>query len=608
MTFFKTILAAAIGFFLALALVFFFFLISFGSAALSSGKSRETIESNSVLRLNLEYAVPEQSYSGWPAQLNPMALDFQPAIGLNDLCRMVREAAADDRIKGIQLDLGYNPNGLTKLTELADELEQFRSSGKFVLAYGQNITQKSYYLASAADSVYLHPAGMLDLKGFSADLSFYSRALDKLGVEVQVFYDGKYKSATEPFRLERMSEENRRQVREFLDEVWSLYLETVGAGRNLDRTTLQQAADSLSGYFAGPARELGLVDGLLYPDEFADLLRNKLQLDSEDKINYVTAQQYWYSRFGGKSKSNKKSSVAVIYAEGDIGFGMSGPGQIGSDDLSRLLRKAREDKDIKAVVLRINSPGGIAPASDLIYREAKLLAEEKTLVVSMGDVAASAGYQIAAPADRIVAEPNTLTGSIGVFLLLPNLQPLLEDRLGITSDTVNTGAMADFPTVSRPVSAAQRRLLQRAVDSTYAQFKRYVGEGRGLSPEAVEEVAQGRIWTGTQALDRGLVDTLGTLQTAIELAASLARLGSDYSIREWPKEELSPIEEMLLTALQSRASLRPSARSAGLVPSTEPFGLLWSGPLAELARDHARMLEWAQSGEVQARLPFQLTY
>ncbi len=485
---------------------------------------------------------------------------------------------------------------------------------KFVVGYGQNITQRSYYLASGADEVYLHPTGMLDFKGFSADLSFYSRALQKLGVEVQVFYDGKYKSATEPFRLERMSEENRAQLREFMDEVWEQYLDEVGKGRELNREQLQQAADELSGYFARDAVRLGLVDGLKYEDELCDLMRKKLSLGKEDKIPYVSLERYVADKVEPASeKSKSKLKIAVIYAEGDIGFGASSSGRIGSEDLSKLLRKAREDKDIKAVVLRVNSPGGVAPASDIIWREAKLLAQEKTLVVSMGDLAASAGYQISAPADFIVAQPNTLTGSIGVFLLLPNLQNLMENKLGITSDTVKTGALADFPSVVRPVSEKQRQILQRAVDSTYVEFKRNVSQGRGLSQEAVEQIAQGRIWTGTQALKLGLVDTLGNLSTAILKAAELARLGDQYRVVEWPNEELSPFEEILLGMLQSRtigvdSRFWSAAAATHPSPSFVPAASLLNGPIGEAFRDQAQLLRWAQEGQIQARLPFTLRY
>lgn len=608
MTFFKSILAAAFGFFLALAVVFVFFLVTFGSLALAGGKE-EGIKSNSVLRLDLNYAIPEQSLNGWPSAINPLNLDFSASTGLNDVVAAIDAAAADDRIEGILLDLEFNPNGLTKLSEVLQALERFKQSGKFVVGYGQNMTQRAYYLGSAATELYLHPTGMVDFKGFSADLSFYTRALEKLGVEVQVFYDGKYKSATEPFRLEKMSDENRQQLREFMDEVWAQYLDQVGQGRELDRAELQRAADSLTGYFARDAQKAGLVDGLKYPDEIAALMRGKLSLGQDDKIPYVTLSKYIEAGVDAASgKSKAKSKIAVIYAEGDIGFGLSSPGRIGSEDLSKLLRKAREDKDIKAVVLRVNSPGGVAPASDMIWREAHLLAEDKTLVVSMGDLAASAGYQISAPADFIVAQPNTLTGSIGVFLLLPNLQGLMENKLGITSDTVKTAALANFPSVVRPVSDRQRAILQRAVDSTYAAFKQHVARGRGLHVEAVEEVAQGRIWTGTQALERGLVDTLGNLSLAIAKAAELARLGQDYQVVEWPETELTPFEELFLTMMQSRAPKMQAGVLSSASAGWPTAIVLLNGPLGALQQDQLELLRWAQECKIQARLPFVLRY
>ncbi len=617
MTFFKTILAAAFGFFLALALITLFFFLSFGALLIGGGgKEGDSIKSHSILKLDLNYSMPEKSDSGWPSSINPLAINWSASTGLNDVMDILDAASKDDDIDGILIDLQYNPNGLTKLKEVLGALDELKKSGKFVLAYGQNITQKSYYLASAADQVYLHPSGMLDLKGFNAELSFYTRALEKLGVEVQVFYDGKYKSATEPFRLEKMSEENRHQLHEFLDEIWSQYLDDVSQGRGFSREKLQESADSLTGYFASDALSNKLVDGLLYPDELNDLLRDKLDLQGEDKIPFVTMENYRTSRVQANSSKNKsKSKIAVIYAEGEINFGSSSPGRIGSDDLSKLLRKAREDKDVKAVVLRVNSPGGVAPASDMIWREAQLLAEEKTLVVSMGDLAASAGYQISAPADYIVAQPNTLTGSIGVFLLLPNMQNLLENKLGITSDTVKTGELADFPSVNRPVSERQRTILQRAVDSTYVQFKQNVAQGRGMSMEAVENLAQGRIWTGNQALERGLVDTLGSLQTAITKAAELARLGSDYQLIEWPKEDLSPFEEIVLTLMQSNSGVAglealkptdPTTRS-GVTSPMAMFTLL-NSPLGQALMEHASLLQWVQEAQIQKRLPYTLQY
>jgi protease-4 len=620
MTFFKTIIAAAFGFFLALALVMLFFFLAFATA-LSTGSVQERIAEGSVLELDLNYPIPEQRQSGWPSGFSPAALSMGLYPGLHEVTEAIRRAAEDDKIAGIVLSLEFNPNSLAALNEVTEALDVFRSSGKFVLGYGQNITQRAYYLGSAADSVYLHPAGILDFKGLSADLSFYARMLEKLGVDVQVFYDGRYKSATEPFRLERMSDDNREQTRFLIDEIWTQYLDRIAQQRQMEPARLQRAADSLSGYFPQQALESGLVDGILHPDQWEDRLRARLGLDRDEELPLVSLDEYLIN--SKAPKASGKDVVAVIYAEGDINFGPSGPGRIGSDDLSELLRDAREDDKVKAVVLRINSPGGVAAASDLMWREASLLAREKTLVVSMGDLAASAGYQLAAPADFILAQPNTLTGSIGVFLLLPNFGPLLENRIGITSDTVKTAALADFPSLNRPVSEAQRAILQRAVDDTYDAFKRCVSEGRGLSMEDVEAVAQGRVWTGSQALDRGLVDSLGNLQDAIAKAASLAGIQGNYRVEERPDYEPGFLEMLLMTAVESRLAGTPRARSmqpapvAGLPNEASGASLasflpgayaLQNSPLVRALGQQASVLEWASQGMVQARLPFTLSY
>ncbi len=627
MTFFKTILAAAFGFFVALALLTFFFFVSFGAALIGSSKETK-IKSGSVLRVNLNYSMPDMTQSGIPFGMSPLSFNLSLANGLNEVIEGLDKAAKDKAIEGILLDLEFNPNSMAKLNELILALDRFKASGKFIVGYGQTMSQRAYYLGSAAEAVYLHPGGLLEFKGFNAETTFFTGALEKMGVEVQVFYDGKYKSATEPFRLKQMSEENRLQVRELIDELWGQYLDTLGRRRSMDREQLQHAANNLDGMFPALALQSGLVDGLMHEDELLDHLRERLGLDEEKEIPFVSLDQYLSKNvYTGKSKSSKsKNKVAVIYAEGDIGFGSSGPGRIGSEDLSKLLRKAREDKDIQAVVLKINSPGGVAPAGDMIWREAKLLAREKTLVVSMGDLAASAGYQIAAPADYIVAQPATLTGSIGVFMIIPNLRTLMEDKLGLSLDTVMTGTMADFPSLVRPVSEEQRALLQRFVDSAYHSFIQYVAEGRDMHPEQVEEIAQGRVWTGTQAYRLGLVDTLGTLQVAIDKAASLAGMGEDYELVLWPEVELSLFEQIMVDALSASSSQwQQSLKARWMAEHAAELAIVGASPMLSsssqsanthqaerpldyLNRQYGKLLRWVQDGQVQARLPFEWNY
>ena len=573
----------------ALGVVFFLFLV-FLLALGSAGGTTEVISSNSVLELNFSYAVPEQSKFGLPQNINPLAFEFNNEIGLNEIRRVIRKAKGDKKIEGILLDLESNPNSFSVLSVIREELEDFKSEGKFVVGYGQFMSQRALYLGSVADEVYLHPTGYLDLKGFNAELSFYKNALDKLGVQMQVFYDGKFKSATEPYRLAQMSDENRLQLREFLDEAWDQYKETVAEGRGISKQELQRAADQLDGLQPQLVLNSGLVDALLHEDELQDLLCEKLRIDTDSDINYVSLKSYKDNLPSDKlSKKQKDNKVAVIYAEGTIVDG-SADGGIGGDDLSALLRKARKDDDIKAVVLRVNSPGGSAPASDVIWREASLLAEKKTLVVSMGSLAASGGYYISAPADHVYAQANTLTGSIGVFMMLPNTQGLMNDKLGITHDTVKTGALADFPSMVRPVSKPQRVVLQAAVDSTYYDFLDIVAEGRDMPRAAVEEVAQGRIWMGTQALQNGLVDELGGLDDAVDKAVELASLGESYGVVEWPVQEPDPLDELI-------GSFMATAQARQLETELGPY------------YEHLKLLqEVTEIKGIQARMPYNLNY
>jgi protease-4 len=532
--FLRSFFASVIGSLVAFILLYF--IIAGSLAALVASESK-VVTAGSVLELDLNYEIPLQTRYGFFENIQDLSQLQRP--GMDDLKRVIKDAADNPNVRGVVLRMGLNPNSYSTLDEIRALLEQFRTNDKFIYAYGQYINQKSYYLGCAADTVFLHPTGLIDFKGFNAELSFYKRGLDKLGVDVQVFYDGKFKSATEPYRLEEMSNENRLQLRYFLDGIWTQVLDTISADRSIDKSVLQQSADSLWAYQPSYAIESGMVDGLLFEDEL-----NQLVDGMEQDPKWVSAYQYLES-LGEREKKKGMDKIAIIHAEGTIIDGSAGDGYIGGKDLSELLRDARLDPEIKAVVLRINSPGGSASASDVIWREVQLLAEEKTIISSMGSLAASGGYYMAAPADEIYAHPNTLTGSIGVFLTLPNMEELYEDKLGITSDTVKTAAMADFPNISRAVSPEQGRVLQARVDTSYIDFKRKVSEGRSMSMADVEEVAQGRIWTGVQALDRNLVDELGGLDEAVAKAAELARLGDSYHTIEWPQQEADPFEQIL---------------------------------------------------------------
>ncbi len=598
----RVLLAVILGTLITFGIMFLLGLGFFGAAMAGSGP--DPVESRSVLRLDFNYPIPEQSRSGLPSVINPLAIDFRPATGLDAIRAGLREAAEDDKIDGILLDLGINPNGQAVLGTLRELLIEFKDSGKFVWAYGQYGGQRAYDLATVADSIFLHPTGGVELKGYSAETTFFKEGLERLGVEVQVFYDGKFKSATEPFRRTDMSPENRLQVRSFLNEVWGQYKQRVAMNRNMPVDSVQAIADRLDGMQPVLALRHGLVDAIAYQDEVYDRLRRKVGREPDEDLPLVSMDRYLsYKGLPKANKPKRSGNVAVLYAEGNIIDGEGDDGQIGGASTARLIREARKDEDVDAVVLRISSPGGSAPASDVIWREAMRLAEEKTLVVSMGNYAASGGYFIAAPADWIMAEPGTLTGSIGVFLLLPNLRALREEHLGVYTDTVKTGAQADFPSINRPVSETQRVLLQAMVDSTYMDFKRKVSMGRGMSMDAVEAVAQGRIWTGTQALDNGLVDQLGGLDEAIAVAAERARLGEDYGVLHRPEYEPSPLEEILVSMSEESRIQAEVPGMIGLAHAAEFYGASaiwneWSGIWGPL-QEHP---------VVQARMPFVLDY
>lgn len=598
----KVLLAVILGTLITFGLMMLLGLGFFGAALAGSGP--EALEKRSVLRLNFNYSIPEQSQSGIPTAINPLSMNFQPATGLDAIRAGLRAAAEDDKIDGVLLDLGINPNGQAVLGTLAEQLNAFKASGKFVWAYGQYGGQRAYKLATVADSLFLHPTGGIELKGYSAETTFLKDALDKLGVEVQVFYDGKFKSATEPFRRTDMSPENRHQVRVFLDEIWNNYKNEVAENRGLNVDSVQAIADRLDALQPVLALRYGLVDALAYQDQVYDRLRRKVGRGMDEDLPLVSLQRYLSQKNLPKAnKPERSGNVAVLYTEGNIVDGEGGEGQIGGASTARLIREARKDEDVDAVVLRISSPGGSAPASDVIWREAMRLAEEKTLVVSMGNYAASGGYFMAAPADWIMAETGTLTGSIGVFMLLPNMRALREEHLGVYTDTVSTGALADFPSLNRPVNDAQRAVLQALVDSTYMDFKRKVSMGRGLSMEAVEEVAQGRIWTGPQAMQRGLVDQIGGLEEAIAVAAERARLGEDYGILHRPEYEPSPLEEILVGLSEETrwkmevpglSALAEASAQTGALALWNEWSSIW-GPMQE-------------HPVVQARMPYVLSY
>lgn len=497
-----------------------------------------SIEPNSLLHLKLNYAITDRTQ---PEGLGLTTGDFalKSNLGVNDILKNIEKAKTDDNIKGIFLDLSNLTTGMALTDEIRQQLVDFKTSGKFIVAYSELMTQKAYYLASIADAVYLNPQGLVLLKGFSSQLMFVKEALDRLGIEPEIFYAGNFKSATEPLRYTKMSDYNRLQTRALLNGFEQSYIEQIAEARKMTTAELNNIINELKVQEAKDAKQYRLVDELYYIDEVREQLKNRLGLDADDKLSLVSLSDYDGVPATKKTKYHEPK-IAIVYAEGDINTGKSDEG-IASDNYVETLRQLREDDKVKAVVLRVNSGGGSALASDIILRELNLLQQKGIPVIaSFGDVAASGGYYIAAHADTIVAEENTITGSIGVFGLTMELDKFYRNKLGFTFDTVKTARYSDFPTsplLNRQYSDAEKTIMQRGVDKIYEDFLNVVAKGRGMTRDQVHEIAQGRVWRGETAREIGLIDVIGNCETAVQLAAKRANLADDsYRVAEYPDQ------------------------------------------------------------------------
>lgn len=528
--FFKIVFATLLAMIL-FTVIGFFVLIGIASSAASSEKP--AISSKAVLVLDLSTPFKEQF------QENPFGSFFNKEEtdipSLYDVIRLLHHAETDSLVKGIYIQCATNPNGFAASEELRKALMHFKSSGKFVVAHGETITQKGYYIGSVADSIFCNPQGGLDFSGFSSDILFLKGMLDKLDIQPQIFYAGKFKSATEPLRETKMTEANRLQTSVWLGDLYTHFLLTIGAGRKKDTADLRALAVNGSIRTAYDAVKYGLIDGVRYDDQIKMMLSKKLNQEASAAINFVSLHEY--KKASDYTTSGSKR-IALVFAAGDIVSGSGGDDMIGSDKFKNLLQKIRFDKDIKGVVLRVNSPGGSALASEVIWREISLLRKEKPVVVSMGDVAASGGYYIACNADQVFANANTITGSIGVFSVVPNFQSFFKNKLGITFDGVKTAPYADMGSSDKPLTEAEKRFFQASVDSIYDTFKSRVAAGRKKDMVYIDSIAQGRVWTGVRAKEIGLVDRIGTLQDAIDAVASLAKMNkNDYRIKEYPEKK-----------------------------------------------------------------------
>ena len=540
MKFGKIVLAAFIGTLIALV-INFFIKVGVVSSMISNlskndTESSATVKPNSVLYMKLDYEIPDRTVDNPFGNINFNSMESQDATGMTDILNNIEQAKTDPNIKGIYMELSSIPTSTATLQEIRSKLIEFKESGKFIVTYGESYSQSAYYMASVADKIFLNPQGALDLHGMASQIMFYKHLFDKLEVEMQIVRgpNNRFKSAVEPYFLDKMSEANREQMDKLLGSVWGQILLGISESRNISVEQLNQIADNLETYFdAQKALNYGLVDNLYYKDQVLDELKGLT--GSNKDINAVGNAKYAKSY---KDKNTSKNEVAVIYAEGQIYDGKGNEDQgIYSENLSKTIRKAREDENVKVIVLRVNSPGGSALASDVIGRELDLTKEVKPIIVSMGNYAASGGYWISAKADYIFADPTTLTGSIGVFGTFPNAQGFLNNKIGLTFDVAKTNENSDFGTITQPLTEFQYGKLQEMVVKTYDEFTSRVAEGRGLRQTYVDSIGQGRVWSGIDAIEIGLVDQLGDMEDAIAYAAEKANLGNDYKVTAWPKQK-----------------------------------------------------------------------
>lgn len=559
MNFFKTFLASLLAFFVANFVWFFLFIIIIAGVA-AIGSSTTIVEPKSVLKIDLSESIVDQPVNDPLAGFDPMSMNVQKSVSNMQVMNAIESAAQDDNIEGIYINLtGTGTASAALLEEVRDYITAFKESGKFVVAYGEVYSQGGYYLASVADSIFLNPVGEMEWRGLAAQVMFYKGALDKLGIEPQVFRHGTFKSAVEPYIMSRMSPENRTQMETIASSIWGTMVADIAKERNLSIDSLNMFATDLSAMMAEDALANRMVDGLKYEDEVEDILREKLELDADEDITFVTLGEYIAANPYTPTYSDNK--IEVIYAEGQIVQGTSEQGTLGSSTLADQLAEARLDEEVKAVVLRVNSPGGSALASEVIWREMELLRQQKPVIVSMGDYAASGGYYISAPADAIIANATTLTGSIGVFGLMFNAEKALNNKLGITIDVAKTNPSADMGMPFRAVSSNERTKIMRSIEQVYSTFVNHVADGRNMTFDSVDAIGQGRVWTGNDGNRIGLVDEIGGLKYAIAVAADKAECLDDYMVRESMGEQTGLAA--LLSSLEAHISDRKMRKEMG---------------------------------------------
>ena len=515
-----------------ISILFFIVMLASFSAIVSSGNKPVTISNNSILVLKAGQTIPDRGDQNPLAGIDFLSMTLSPAPGLNEILHNIEKATVDTKIKGILIENGLMASGWATTEEMREALKKFRESGKFVISYTDYVlTQECYYLSTAANRIYINPGSSVEFKGLSSEVMFYKKALEKIGVEVQVTRHGKFKGAVEPFILDKLSDENKAQIKDYAGSLWNQIIEDISKSRNITVDHLNKIADDLDGNLASRALDSKLIDRLMYRDELIDTLKNLSGIASGKDLNLVSMTKY--GKVPEIKSTYSKNKIAVIYASGNIVMGKGGNDNIGGNYYAEVIRKARLDTSIKAIVLRVNSPGGNAIAADIMWRELVLAAEKKPLVISMGNYAASGGYYISAPAARIYADPMTISGSIGVFGMIPNAGKLLEDKLGLRTEIVSTNKNSDFPSILRPMNPYEKEMMQMSVEKIYSEFVSRVASGRKMSPGSVDSIGQGRVWSGTSAMKIGLVDEIGGLKEAVQGAAKLAGI-EPFTVRELP--------------------------------------------------------------------------
>ncbi len=536
MKFFKMVLAVVVGMF-GVGVLFFVVMIALVAAAIGSSEgmnSQKTVSvsENTVLRMDLSHTIKEQNKN---EDFNFTSGKFKITenLGLQNIVRTIEKAKTDDKIKGIYLPLSSMPNGFATTDVIRRSLIDFKESGKFIVAYGEYASQKAYYLASVADKIYINPEGIVEIRGIGTQLTFFKKMLDKLEAEVQVFKVGTFKSAIEPFIREDVSEPNRKQLEYLLGGIKEAFINNISKSRGITTAHLENSINELKITSAEKAVELGLIDAAYYADEVIADLAERLSIEETAEIEFIDMNKY-----GSAIKTETpltKNMVAVVYAEGDI-VSDKAEDKLSSEEFAEIIRKLRLNEDVKAIVLRVNSPGGSALASEVIWRELELAKKDKKLIVSMGNLAASGGYYISCGADYIFAEENTITGSIGVFGLVPNFETFLKNKIGVTFDEVNLNTHASMNGVTNKFDALEHQVIQNGVERVYNTFTKRVAEGRNMHQDSVKVYAEGRVWTGEQALKIGLVDKIGDLDDAIAYAVELSEV-DDYRLKEFPKKK-----------------------------------------------------------------------